>query len=147
MKEETIQNTEINKSKNESKEIKFKKDKDEAQVTISLDSERKLKQLLERVNNNFEFGKITRKQLLDHVIEQATLDFTDDNIQAVRQSCITDLMLFEKQFRVAKKTGVVPDALREYLWKSSDLTHSPKRNKKTRLEKYNNDIHENEGAT
>lgn len=128
------------------KDTKAKKEKDEIQVTVSVECEEKLQQMLDRVNSSFEFGKVTRKQLLAHVIGRALINFNDDEIQGVRRSATTDIMLLERLYREAKESGVVPAALKDYLWGSSDMTQVPKRTKKSGQAKYSNAIYEESEA-
>ena len=130
----------------EHKDTKTKKEKDEVQVTVSLECEEKLQQILDRVNSSFEFGKVTRKQLLAYVIDRAVVSFNDNEIQAARRSATTDIMLLEKLYREAKESGVVPPALKDYLWGSSDMTQVPKRVKKSGQTKYINAIHDESEA-
>lgn len=128
------------------KENKAKKEKDEIQITISLECERILSAQLEKVNQDFEFGRVTRKHLAVYILEKSLKNFSEDDIQAVRQTTLTDLMLLDHLYRQAKESGVVPDALREILWKSMNLTAGPKKAKKSVQTKYSNAIHRDEGA-
>lgn len=54
------------------------------------------------------------------------------------------MALWDRLNREIRETGVVPDALKEFLWKSSNLTKSPKRYKKSGHIKYSNAIQERE---
>ena len=134
------------KMSEELKAVKSKPEKDEVQITITLECERKLHECLGRINNGFELGRVTRKHLTVFVIEKLLAHFTDDDIQAVRQSTLTDFALLDKVYRDAKTSGVVPQELKEFLWKSINLTQGPKRAKKSGHPKYSADIHEPEGA-
>ena len=124
----------------EEKETKTKKD--EVQVTVSIEHEEKLQKMLIIVNDGFDLAKISRKQILAYIIDDAEASFNDDDVQAIRRGSITEMVLLEQAIREIKKTGVVPEALREFLWKSSNLTQSPKRSKKTRHSDYSNAISE-----
>jgi hypothetical protein len=126
----------------EEKESNTKKEKDEVQVTVSIEHERKLQKMLNQVSDGFDMARVTRKQILAHVIDKIFEAFNDDDIQAVRKSTLTDMSLLEFEIREIRKTGIVPDALREYLWKSRNLTQSPKRAKKSRQAEYSNAISE-----
>ena len=127
----------------EEKESNTKKEKDEVQVTVSIEHERKLQKMLNQVSDGFDMARVTRKQILAHVIDKIFEAFDDDDIQAVRKSTLTDMSLLEFEIREIRKTGIVPDALREYLWKSMNLTQSPKRAKKSRQVEYSNAISDN----
>lgn len=131
----------------EEEEKKTKKEKDEVQVTVSLEHEAKLRMMVKRVSEGFEMARVTRKQILAHIIDSAFDKFHDDDIHAVRKSTLTDMSLLEFEMREIRRTGVVPEALREYLWKTRDLTQSPKRQKKTKHDAYINDIPTKEEAT
>lgn len=122
------------------------REKDEAQITITLECERKLHERLTQINQGFDLARVTRKHLAVYVIERALADFSEEDVQAVRQSTLTDLTLLDKVYREARASGVVPQELRDFLWKSLDLTQSPKRTKKSRQPKYSKDIHEDEAG-
>ena len=132
--------------KQEEKETKTKKEKDEVQVTVSIEHERKLQKMLDQVSSGFDMARVTRKQVLAHVIDKTFETFGDEDIQAVRKSTLTDMSLLEFEIREIRRTGVVPEALREYLWKSRNLTQGPKRPKKSRQSEYSNAIPEDEEA-
>lgn len=91
-------------------------------------------------------ARVTRKHVLAHVIAQAHSMFSEDDIQAVRKSTITEMSLLDREIREIRRTGVIPEALREYLWKTSNLTQSSKKPKKSRQTEYSNAISENEEA-
>ncbi len=116
------------------------------QVTVSIEHERKLQKMLEQVSDGFDMARVTRKQVLAHIIDKTSEAFNDEDIQAVRKSTLTDMSLLEFEIREIRRTGVVPEALREYLWKSRNLTQSPKRPRKSRQSEYINAIPENEDA-
>lgn len=130
----------------EEKEIKTKKEKDEVQVTVSMEHEEKLQRMLALVNDGFDLVKVSRKQVLSHIIDNADAEFGDDDIQVIRRNSTSDMALLDQAVREIKRTGVVPEALRELLWKSSNLTQSPKRPKKSRHVEYSNAIHQKEEA-
>lgn len=130
----------------EDQDNNLKKEKDEVQVTISNECERKLRELVSKISNGFDMARVTRKHVLAHVISQAHSMFSEDDIQAVRKSTITEMSLLDREIREIRRTGVIPEALREYLWKTSNLTQSPKKSKKSRQTEYSNAISENEEA-
>lgn len=121
-----------------------KSKKDEIQVTVSIECEKQLQKILSLVNSDEEIIRITRKQLLNYIIEQARSTFTDKDIIAVRRDNLSDMTLWDRLNREIKQTGVVPDALKEFLWKMSNLEVPSKPSKKSRQSKYINDIHKNE---
>lgn len=122
--------------KNQEKQAK----KDEVQVTISLDCEKKLQNLLEKIGQDFDMARVTRKHLLAHIIDEAHSSIDDADIQTIRKNAITDFDLLDQEYREAKKTGVISAELKEYLWKSRYLAQSPKKAKKSGQTKYSNAI-------
>lgn len=133
-------------SQTSAEEIKTKKEKDEVQVTVSLEHEAKLQKLLKRVSDGFDMARVTRKQVLAHIIDAAFDKFQDDDVYAIRRSTITDMSLFELEIREIRRTGVMPDALKEYLWNSRHMTWSPKRVKKTKQDAHSNAIQSKQEA-
>ena len=114
--------------------------KEEIQVTLSSDCEAKLQQILQKINSDFEISRVTRKHLLDHMINEFCNTFTDDMIHLIQKSAVTDFDLLEIEYREAKRTGVISDQLREYLWKTSNLAQGGKSGKKSRQPKHSNAI-------
>ena len=128
-------------------EAKTKKEKDEVQITVSLACEKKLQECLETINNGFDLARVTRKHLAIFLIERSIKDFDEDDVQAVRNSSLSDVVLLEKALKDARESGLVPEELREILWKSHSLAQSPKRTKKSRQPMYSKAIHtESEAA-
>lgn len=121
-----------------------KNKKDEVQVTVSIECERQLQKVLSQINSEDEAIRITRKQLLNYIISQSSDNFSDQDIIAVRRANLNDMTLWDKLNREIKQTGVVPDALKEFLWKMSNLEIPVKPGKKPRHSKYISDIHKDE---
>ncbi len=121
-------------------EGKAKKEKDEVQITVSLDCEQKLSDLVERLNGEFDIGRITRKHVAIYLLDQGILNFSEEDAQAVKHSILTDVMLLEHAYKPAKDTGLIPDVLKKFLWKSMNLTGSSKKLKKSTQAKYSNAI-------
>ncbi len=144
---ESDNHAEIKSESNEpSQRTQGKKEKDEIQITISLDCDERLQKELQRINLNYEFGRVTRKHLVVYIVNKALNLFGDEDIQAVRQSTLTDQALFEKVARDFRESGVMPKEIRDYLWKSINLTQSPKKNKKASQSNHSNAIAENQEA-
>ena len=135
------------KTKKNKNENKARKEKDEVQVTISNEVEQKLKELIDKASHGFDLAKITRKQLLAHIVEKAIASVDDEEIQAIQRSSISDMTLFDQLCKEVKKSGTVPEVIKEYLWKSHKLTQSPKKSKKNRQSEYSGAIVQNEEVT
>lgn len=123
-----------------------KKMKTEVQVTISPEHDSKLRQVVERVALDFELAKISRKNVLEYMIDKIVDSFSEEDTQAIRRNSTTDMALLEQELRSIRQSGVIPEALKEYLWKSRNLTQSPKKPRKSRQTEYSNAIYENEEA-
>lgn len=130
----------------EETEITEKKMKTEVQVTISPEHDSKLRQVVERVALDFELAKISRKNVLEYMIDKIVDSFSEEDTQAIRRNSTTDMALLEQELRSIRQSGVIPEALKEYLWKSRNLTQSPKKPRKSRQTEYSNAIYENEEA-
>ena len=123
-----------------------KKEKDEVQITITMDCDEKLQKELQRINMNFDFNRVTRKHLVVYIVNKALSEFTDEDLQAVRQSTITDQALFDKLSRDIRESGAIPKEIRDFLWKSLNLTQGSKKLKKATQIKNSNAIYDNEEA-
>ncbi|MBN8542478.1 MAG: hypothetical protein J0L82_18960 [Deltaproteobacteria bacterium] len=130
----------------EEAEITEKKIKTEVQVTISPEHDSKLRQVVERVASGFDLAKISRKNVLEYMIDKVVDVFSDDDTQAIRRNSTTDMALLEQELRDIRQTGIIPEALKEYLWKSRNLTQSPKKPRKSRQAEYSNAIYEDTEA-
>lgn len=119
-----------------------KKIKTEVQVTISPEHDSKLRQVVERVGSGFDLAKISRKNVLEYMIDKVVDLFNEDDTQAIRRNSTTDMALLEQELRAIRQSGVIPEALKEYLWKSRNLTQSSKKPRKSRQTEYSNAIYE-----
>lgn len=126
----------------EETEITEKKIKTEVQVTISPEHDSKLRQVVERVALDFELAKISRKNVLEYMIDKIVDSFSEEDTQAIRRNSTTDMALLEQELRSIRQSGVIPEALKEYLWKSRNLTQSSKKPRKSRQAEYSNAISE-----
>lgn len=70
----------------------------------------------------------------------------ESEIEMIRKSAISDFDLLDREYREAKKTGVISNELKEYLWKSRYLSQGAKKNKKHGQLKYSNAIVENKAV-
>ena len=123
-----------------------KSQKNEVQITISVEAERKLQEALSKVNHEFHLGRVTRKHLASHLLESAVNDLSPESIQAIQQSAITDMTLLDRLYKEAKMSGTVPQALRDLLWTQLNVTTGSKRTKRAGRSKHIIDMDTDESA-
>ncbi|HEY8269832.1 MAG TPA: hypothetical protein VIG33_03025 [Pseudobdellovibrionaceae bacterium] len=126
--------------KTERQEKENKKEKNEIQITIGTLAEMKVSNLLDCVNDGFELGRVSRKDLASYLLLKAVEKFNDEDVVKVRGQTLTDLSLLEYELKQARETGFVPEDLREFLRKKANLALGSKKSKKTGQNKNSNAI-------
>jgi hypothetical protein len=116
-----------------------RKEKTEMQITVSCESEAKVAALVERLNLEFEQGRVTRKDLASYLLIRGCDGFTDDDSVELKRRTLTDVSLLEFALRQARETGQIGEELRSLLWKGVNAPRVEKRAKKTRRNNRIND--------
>lgn len=125
-------------NKKEGKEQEKKREKTEIQITVSIQSEAIVSKLVDRVNEGFDHGRVTRKDLVSYLLVKAAESFDQDDIGKIRSQVLTDVDLLEHLLKEARASGVIPSELRDILWKNINLTPGAKKSKKSSTSKVSN---------
>ena len=128
----------MNTEERENAEDKKQKEKTEIQITVNVAAEMRVAVLVAKVNDGFDHGRVSRKDLASYLLIKACDEFTHDDIAKVRSLVLTDVILLEHLLRAARETGSIPTELREMLWKNINLTPSAKKSKKAGQVRVNN---------
>ena len=86
-------------------------------ISVSKEAEGAIAEVLEKVNNGFEAGKVNRSQVASWMIMRLRDTFTEKDILAIRSAHFDEISLLESILRQAKERGNVPQELREVLQK------------------------------
>jgi hypothetical protein len=101
-----------------------------ARVIISQESSRCLDDLINKVNDGFDAGKVTRPQILGWVLRRFAELAGDDEIKELRAAHFDRIAYFEALLRRAKETGVLPPELNAAIQMPCGPAHAAKKGKR-----------------
>jgi hypothetical protein len=102
-----------------------------AKVTMSKKSETLISELVARVNSGFEFGRLTRHQLISWILTKFAEECTEPDIRAIRADHFDEIALLELSLKKFKQVGSLPPELRKVLLSQAGMDDMLKRpNKK-----------------
>jgi DNA repair exonuclease SbcCD nuclease subunit len=132
-KENKEQNQIKNKTeKNENPEVE--KNEDEyVKVTISKKAEKTVTDLLARVNDGYEGGRINRQNLISWIVATFSDECTDQEIRTIRADHFDEIMLLELSLKKFKQAGALPPELRKLLMAQAGLDEVNKKSAKKSL--------------
>jgi hypothetical protein len=104
------------KEKEEKGEGGEEKDGEEfVKVTISKKAEKAVKELVVRVNENFDGGRVNRQDLISWVLMRFSEECTEQEIRAIRVEHFDEIALLELCLKRSKLAGSLPLDLRKLL--------------------------------
>ncbi len=121
--EQKIQNTETNKLKNEINNGT----KDKHRVIISKEAKRALDEILTRANDGFDAGDISKSDVVEMLIFNASKYITDSEINELRVQHFDEVKVLAAILKGVAKGDQVPEALKVQLRNQYGLTESHKR--------------------
>jgi hypothetical protein len=84
-------------------------------VTVSKKSEKIVAELLARVNDGFEGGRLNRQDLISWILSKFAESCTDQEIRSIRADHFDEIMLLELSLKRFKQAGGLPPELRKLL--------------------------------
>ncbi len=109
-------------------------------VTIDKRTTDALWTLVEKVNDGFEAGKVHRQDVASWIIDRFLRNYTEIEVQLIRQSHYSDAVMLDATYRKMKESGEVPEFLRDALRKQFGVVIENKKSKKSVACDYINDI-------
>jgi hypothetical protein len=88
-----------------------------------------LNKIVERVNEGFNGGRVSRMQALSWLLIRQADSLSDTTIQEIRSEFFDEIALLESLLREAKTTGKVPQEFRGLLQKHLGVEILPKKSK------------------
>lgn len=79
-----------------------------AKIAITKEADRHIIELLNRVNTEFEAGRVSKQDLLSWIVLKFAKDISDADIENIRVDHFDEMAFFHFLYKRAKKTGVVP---------------------------------------
>ncbi len=120
-----------NNSINTNTKTKEQKIEDYHRVLISGSVEKALGAVVERLNEGFDGGKISRTQATNWILQKFYDNLTDIDIREIRAEHFDEVSVLEAVLIRAKKSGQVPPELKAFLQKQLGLDDTPKKKKKS----------------
>jgi len=115
-------------------------------VTIERSVSEGLKELIERVNDQFEAGKVNRQDVITWILNSFLRTYDEQDVGAIRGAHFDESMMLENAYRRMRETGEVPEFLRDILRKQFQGTSEwSKKTKKGLHKQIINDGLKNEG--
>ena len=108
-------------------------------VLISGAVEKALGEIVERLNEGFDGGKISRTQATNWILQKFYENLSDSDIREIRAEHFDEVSVLEAVLMRAKKNGQVPRELKAFLQKQIGLDDTPKKKKKSLQEDIIND--------
>ena len=101
-------------------------------ITVTKEAGEILSDLVVKVNEGFDAGKINRQDLASFIIGKFKSLFTEKDLSQLRQIHFDDAAMLEAMYRKMRETGVVPEFLRDAFRKQFHASDdAPKRSKKS----------------
>jgi 23S rRNA A2030 N6-methylase RlmJ len=108
----------------EEQEIRSRAEENVFRVTISKEAEEALNGFLDRINQGFEAGKVTRNQAaswaLAHLIDRCD----EADIQEIRSDNVNEFAFLESLLKQAKRTGKMPAEVSQLIHKQLGFDES-----------------------
>lgn len=108
-------------------------------VTISKKAEGTTSDLLAKVNNEFEGGRVSRQDLISWVLTRFSEECSEADIRAIRADHFDEIALLELCLKKSKQAGSVSPDLRKLLLEQSGLNDTARRSTKKVIE---NKVHQ-----
>lgn len=104
-------------------------------VTISRKAEQIVMDLLAKVNDGFEGGRVTRQDLMSWILEKFAEGCGEPEVRAIRVDHFDEITILELCLKKSKQTGSLPPELRKLLLAQAGMDDTAKRPSKNKLTK------------
>lgn len=124
------------------------KDEVVAKITVTKDAEEAVSQVVSRVNEGFEAGRVNRQDVASWILTRFMETFSDADIQQIRAVFFNEIALLEAILKKAKQSGSVPTELKAALMGQVNAPPGPSKKVKRGLTKefINDELKRNEEA-
>lgn len=98
-----------------------------AKVTITTKAENLMRELVAKVNDGFEFGRLNRHQLMSWILTKFAVEHSDAEIRAIRSDHFDEIALLEMSLKRFKQAGGLPPELKKMLLAQTGWEEAAKR--------------------
>ncbi|MBV2169289.1 MAG: hypothetical protein KUL82_11345, partial [Bdellovibrio sp.] len=86
-----------------------------AKITVTKEAEEAVSQIVIKVNEGFEAGRVNRQDVASWIISRFIESFSDVEIQQLRSAFFNEIALLEAILKKAKQSGNIPAELKAAL--------------------------------
>jgi hypothetical protein len=108
---------------------------DAIKITITKEANRSLGNAVNKINEGFEGGKVSRQTAASWMLEKICKELTEVDIKDIRSENFNPLNALSALMRRVQETGEVPLEIRQILFAQSGLESGTKKSSKTKLTK------------
>ena len=87
-------------------------------ITVTKEAVDKLFEVMNRVNEGFDGGRVNRQDLASWIIEKFEKNVSESDISQIRKDFFSEKLWLENILKRSKETGEVPEFLRDVLRKN-----------------------------
>lgn len=116
-----------------------KSEDDTVKVTVTKLAEKAVGDLLPRINEGFEGGRINRQDLISWILTRFVEDCTDQDIRTIRADHLDEFALLEVSLKKFRQAGSLPPELRKLLLAQAGMDDAPR---KTARKAVDNKVHQ-----
>lgn len=102
-------------------------------ISISKSADEALCKVVDRVNEEYEGGRVNRTQVANWILIRSPETLTELEIRDIRTELLDEFAFMEAFMRKAKKTGKLPSELRSFMNRQLGLDDAPKKKSKKPL--------------
>ena len=106
------------------------REENNAKITVTKAAEKAVSEVVCRVNDGFEAGRVNRQDVASWILLKFKETFGAEEIGQIRAIHIDEIAFLESLLKKAKESGKVPVQVRELLKLHIGLDMAPKKNKK-----------------
>ena len=104
-----------------------------AKITVTKEAEEAVSQIVTKVNEGFEAGRVNRQDVASWIISRFIETFSDVEIQQIRAAFFNEIALLEAILKKAKQSGSVPSELKTALLGQVNMVSSTSKKSKRGL--------------
>lgn len=104
-----------------------------AKITVTKEAEEAVSQIVSRVNEGFEAGRVNRQDVASWIISRFIEIFSDVEIQQIRSAFFNEIALLEAILKKAKQSGNIPTELKAALMGQMTMAPAPSKKGKRSL--------------
>jgi len=86
-----------------------------AKITVTKQAEEAVSQIVNRVNDGFEAGRVNRQDVASWILTRFIETFADAEVQQIRAAFFNEIALLEAILKRAKQSGSIPSELKSAL--------------------------------